>query len=293
MKYVPVKLTKDYSYLVFCFEKEQEFLFLRKVLEYLHGQNDLYYYIFFGYSEFNRDIQKYKECYSELTSDHGFFKLKDEDRDNYQMISDILCNFQMASLYINKVPGLNQQYQFDDMRNSSCLFGGYVIDAMRETHIRILKSDDLPDWDLKRMGIYIDSDYQTSNPTDTPAIFSTHWQNENLIIEYTGIQTTRKGLQTGILSINEISFPEYRFGAPFLYSTSYLLVPIYLKTYFKTIWKLARIDLSDYSIELFGKGYPMIYLEEVDSSRAFFYTDLEKTISDFVKMPQMGKMTIE
>lgn len=279
--------------LLISFSYNQKIDVLKNVLDYIDCTKKQFYYFLFRNKNFNVDLVKFQNIYEALKWDYGFIRLNENDIQNYQFISDIFDEYQIASLYINEISDLNENYNYDDIFSNSSSFGGYIISDMKDDYIRLHKDSYFPDWDLSKMGICIDKDYKISDPADTPFSFKTQWQNDNIKIRYNNLQTSRKKILTGILSINEVSFPEYRMGGPFLWSSSFLLLPVYTKIFLNTICMLARIDLSDFSINMYGKGYPMIYLEQADDYRAFFYIDINKKNTDFIKMPKIGKLIIQ
>jgi|GEM_PF-6535558 len=126
---------------------------LKTLLCYLHYSDELYYYILFGYNEYSANIDRYKIDYPELKEDSGFFKLKRKDIFNAELISDILIEFQIASLYINKLSDLVEKYDFAEMRHLTSTYAGYVIEELTEDYIIIEKGESRPDWDLNKMGV--------------------------------------------------------------------------------------------------------------------------------------------
>jgi hypothetical protein len=117
------------------------------ILKYLHYDTPLYCYLFFGYREYNKDITEYIDYYPELANDKGFIKIKEEDIQNVSFIVDILNEYQMASLFINKIPGLEKKYGFVTIRDSTSLFEGYVIKEFKYGYMEILKENTLPQWE--------------------------------------------------------------------------------------------------------------------------------------------------
>ena len=146
-------LSKNRFCLAFSNEEEKR-KYVATILEYLqYDDSSSYYYLFFGYQEWNGDITNYTAKYPELNNDKGFIGIMKEDILNVDFIIDILGEFQMASLYISEIPNLDEKYDFKDIRDYPSRFGGYVIEELRLDFIVVQKDDDLPAWDLEKMGV--------------------------------------------------------------------------------------------------------------------------------------------
>ncbi|WP_165024366.1 hypothetical protein [Dysgonomonas sp. ZJ279] len=135
------------------FSEDLGLVALEHILKYLRFSDSVCYYIFFGYREYNRNIEPYYKYYRELTSDKGIIRLKETDISNTQLIYNILNEFQICSLYINESSDLTENFDFAKWRDSRQLYNGYVITDMMEDYIIINKDSCLPDWNISKMGI--------------------------------------------------------------------------------------------------------------------------------------------
>lgn len=134
-------------------DEDEKRKYIANILKYLQYDNLLFYYLFFGYEEHNRVITNYMEKYPELNEDKGFIEIEKKDVLDVDFVIDILDEYQIASLYINQIPHLSKKYGFEYIRESFSIFEGYVIKELKYGYIDIIKDDDLPDWDLVKIGI--------------------------------------------------------------------------------------------------------------------------------------------
>ena len=122
-----------------------------KFLQYKKGY--LCYYLFFDSGYGNIDIFKYANDYPVLLNDKGFVQLKKEDVTNIDLVIDLLYEYHSASLYINEYPDLDKKYDYEAMRGGNSLFEGYVIRELESDYVVITRDDEVPPWDLDKMGL--------------------------------------------------------------------------------------------------------------------------------------------
>ena len=91
------------------------------------------------------------------------------------------------------------------------------------------------------------------------------------------MEISQGGPEVGNLSINGKTM-EGRYGGPAICKDEYVYVPIYVKKFFGTGFKLARINSETFEIEYLGKTKDLIFLDREDGNRIYFYEDLNKTI---------------
>ena len=145
-------IVKD-NVIVINFPKEDRELYVKKILEYMHYTDSLYYYIYFDEGFGNVDIYKYAEMYAEIYQGKGFIKLKDADTKNYHLIADFLYEYHSAKLYITTNPDADKKHDYKAMRDYDFAFAEYTVIDLEEEGIVIGKDWDMPAWDLEKMGI--------------------------------------------------------------------------------------------------------------------------------------------
>lgn len=121
------------------------------------------------------------------------------------------------------------------------------------------------------------SEYRLTNDKDTPIDFETKFKLKHNTIEYTNLKFIKKHLANiGSLLINGKAVPNYRFGGPFLYNNSSIIIPVYFDRLLQSGFKIALIHLEDNSIQIKGKIKKTIQLAKVKNNGVFFYADTEK-----------------
>lgn len=143
------------------FLQEEKIIYLEKILNYVHYTDPLYYYLFFGYGDGNVEMDEYFKKYPQLLEDKGFIRLADKDVKDTNLIFNLLFEYQTASLYINEFSDLDKRCDFKIIRDNwgRSLFCGYVILEVQDNYMVIKKDLEMPDWDLDKMGIPVDSVY--------------------------------------------------------------------------------------------------------------------------------------
>ena len=89
----------------------------------------------------------------------------------------------------------------------------------------------------------------------------------------------------GILCINNYLLPGDLFSGPLLpYGDSKILIPKYLRGFFRSGFKLVQVDLSSLIVsELSSKIYGIILLKSVGEKEVLFYDDLQN--KNLLKLP--------
>jgi hypothetical protein len=122
--------------------------------------------------------------------------------------------------------------------------------------------------------------------TDTPIDFNPVTKTNNLTVEYCQLEKLPStNLLFGSLKINgylflrhKWPFPlEYKFGGPFLYNESFMVIPVLKQKLWKTGFNLARIDLSDNHIHIFPIFKRMIHLESFANDTVYYYDNVDKS----------------
>lgn len=155
------------SQITFYIPKAKRLELLDKVINYIIGDSRYcYYYFFFGYHIYDVNMDKYIEMYPDLAKEHGFIKIEETDLSNTNFISNILLEYQMASLYISTIPNLENKYTFPYIRDLGdkhydyktgqyvdSIIKGYGIKQWEGDYISITRTNDCPPWNVDKMNI--------------------------------------------------------------------------------------------------------------------------------------------
>ena len=127
--------------------------------------------------------------------------------------------------------------------------------------------------------VYDLSPYTISNATDTPTCFLSKFMLNDYSLEYHDIEKVGKKAQIGNITINGKSIDSHKFGSPFLYNDTQILIPVFVKGFFRSAFKLALINLSDLSISIVGDRENFISLICFENcNKVIYYTDLNKKV---------------
>lgn len=146
------KIEKRGNLLHFVFEEEQGKEVLGKVLQYIYSPDRPYYYIIFGDYMGSYHLSTYKKKYPLLEEEEGFVQLQEEDIHNTDLIYDILISYHISCLYINNDSNFLLGLEKGIWRKLPWLKSGYKLYTLIY-FIDVLKDDELPAWDLSRLGI--------------------------------------------------------------------------------------------------------------------------------------------
>ena len=115
------------------------------------------------------------------------------------------------------------------------------------------------------------------NKYETPIDFPTEIKVENNEVVYHNIfEIGQGGPIVGNISINKEFIPAKYFGGPVLFYKKHIYIPIYLKGIISWKFKLARINIDTFKIEIIGKLKSVIFLEKIENEIVFFYEDVNK-----------------
>ena len=109
---------------------------------------------------------------------------------------------------------------------------------------------------------------------------------EGTRIKYSDItEMGQGGPEIGRLLIDEVNhFPEYRFSGPFLLHTKFLYIPVFFRKWLGIAFRLGRIDLHTFKIELFGKKENLILIQEIKDGELFYFTHINNTTVKSIKV---------
>jgi len=115
---------------------------------------------------------------------------------------------------------------------------------------------------------------------EDPIQFSLQKESCNLKVAYTNLmEISQGGPEVGYLSINGSLINNYRFGGPCLIDGEFVYAPIYVKKFFGTGFKLAKIHATSLEVVTKGKTKDLVYLDKIKDGKVHFFEDINKTIS--------------
>ncbi len=90
-------------------------------------------------------------------------------------------------------------------------------------------------------------------------------------------EISQGGPEVGNLSINgQVVMGSY--GGPAIYHNEYVYIPVHLKKFLGTGFKLARINTGTLEVEYLGKTKDLIFIDKIEGNRIYFFEDVNKTI---------------
>ncbi len=103
----------------------------------------------------------------------------------------------------------------------------------------------------------------------------------NVEVEYSGLmEICQGGPEVGHVSING-KLMEGRFGGPALLHDDDIYLPVYLKKFLGTGFKLVKINAVTFKCEIFGGLKKLIFLDRIEAGRIYFFEDMNKTIQTY------------
>jgi hypothetical protein len=91
------------------------------------------------------------------------------------------------------------------------------------------------------------------------------------------MEISQGGPVVGSLSING-KLVVGRYGGPAICKDKYVYVPVHVKKFFGTGFKLARINAATLEVEHMSKTKDLIYLDKIEGNRIIYFEDMSKTI---------------
>jgi hypothetical protein len=97
------------------------------------------------------------------------------------------------------------------------------------------------------------------------------------------MEVSQGGPVTGNVSIDGEKIPG-RYGGPILLENDHMFIPVQVKRFIGTGFKLARIDLNTLKIEHLGEIKFFIYLDKVEDNKVCYFEDMEKSIRSYYEL---------
>ena len=121
---------------------------------------------------------------------------------------------------------------------------------------------------------------------ETPMNFDIQKNIEGLDVRYSELMEIAQGSpEVGFIYINGVKVQcKDRFGGPFLVHRECLYVPIFIRRFFNSGFKLAKIDIRTLEIEMIGSVHGLIFLSRIENSKVYFFEDLDKIKSSYYNL---------
>ena len=114
---------------------------------------------------------------------------------------------------------------------------------------------------------------------ETPIEFNIEKKKAGLEVVYRNLmEICQGGPEVGSISINGNVVFDSRFGGPWLSEGGYIYIPIFIKSFFGSGFKVAKINIESLSMEIISKKKELIFLDKVEDGKIYYYEDLEKTV---------------
>jgi hypothetical protein len=85
------------------------------------------------------------------------------------------------------------------------------------------------------------------------------------------------GPEIGVLLINGINqFPGYFFGSSLIMAENYIYIPVFVKAFIGTGFKIGRVSINSFSVTLFGKKEGIIILASVEDNTVFYFNSIKR-----------------
>lgn len=120
---------------------------------------------------------------------------------------------------------------------------------------------------------------------EDPIQFNLKKKYEDIEIEYFDLmEITQGGPEVGNLAING-SFLKGRYGGPAIISKDkHIYVPAFVKKFWRTGFKLIRINSKTLEVEYLSETTNLIFLDRIEGNRIYYFQDLNKTILKYIEI---------
>ena len=112
---------------------------------------------------------------------------------------------------------------------------------------------------------------------EDPINFETTKSFKSFKLTYRSLMELSQGSPVvGDVYINEKKVSSKKFGGPAIFANEYLFIPVYIRNFWNSGFKFARIDLTNYNIDIFGSITDLIILNKIENNIIFYYDSFEK-----------------
>lgn len=119
------------------------------------------------------------------------------------------------------------------------------------------------------------------NSFEDPINFEKKRKIENTEISYHELtEISQGGPEVGKVSINGIMIEGFLFGGPLISKNEFIYLPVYVKKFLDSSFKLAKINIENLTVKIFGKSRDLIFIDHINDNKIYFYEDINKTIGN-------------
>ena len=116
------------------------------------------------------------------------------------------------------------------------------------------------------------------NDIQTPLDFNVKTVINKMEISYNNVIEIEEGSPVvGLLLLNKKLIGDYLFGGPLLHHEQCLYAPVYVNTHPGWGFKLARVDMVNREVKLFGEVKNLVFLDKIEGNKIYYFEDMDKT----------------
>lgn len=93
------------------------------------------------------------------------------------------------------------------------------------------------------------------------------------------MEISQGGPEVGKISVNGKLIATFLFGGPIIYQDNYIYAPVFIRKFFKSGFRIAKINVQNLEVQVLGKYFNLIFLDKIDNQKIYFFLDMDKTIS--------------
>lgn len=112
---------------------------------------------------------------------------------------------------------------------------------------------------------------------EDPINFETTKSFMSFTLTYKNLMELSQGSPVvGDVYINEKKISSKKFGGPAIFTNEYLYIPIYIRNFWNSGFRFARINLSNLNVEIRGKIFDLILLDKIENNIIYYYDLFDK-----------------
>jgi hypothetical protein len=113
---------------------------------------------------------------------------------------------------------------------------------------------------------------------EDPINFETTKTYKSFKLTYENLMELSQGSPVvGDVYINEKKISSKKFGGPAIFANEFLFIPMYIRNFWNSGFKFARINLTNYNIDICGNIHDLILLDKIENDVIYYYDSFEKT----------------
>jgi hypothetical protein len=111
--------------------------------------------------------------------------------------------------------------------------------------------------------------------SQNPISFISEMKLNNLNLKYFNLkEIVQGGPEVGNICIDNVIIASYLFGGPFIFYQDNIYLPVFINKFFKRGFKLAKINLNNLDVEIYGSFENYINLYKIEDNTIYFYKDI-------------------